>query len=131
MENQFYGLTDQGKIVLLPKAEYSSTALSRYQDEGGTERLDLILTEQQYRVILSHVDAELNDLDGDGLVPVYMVISFVTQLPMFPHASVDTDEELKEFIDSHDYQLSAGVKLTDVRDTWPQLEDEPVVEQSP
>lgn len=130
MENQFYGLTDQGKIVLLPKAEYSSTALSRYQDEGGTESLALIFTEQQYRVILSHVEAELNDLDGDGLIPTYMVVSFVTQLPIFPHASVDTEEELLEFINSHDYQLSGGVKLTDIRDTWPQLEDEPVVDST-
>lgn len=131
MENQFYGLTDTGKIVLLPKAEYSSTALTLYNDGDGTELFDLILTEQQYRVILSHVDSELNDIDGDGLVPTYMVVSFITQLPIFPHASVDTPEELQKFIDSHSYRLSAGVKLTDVRDTWPRLEDEPVVEQSP
>ncbi len=124
MDNQFYGLTEAGEIVLLPKAEYNSAALQAYQEsckQAGQppQALQVLLSEHQYRVIYSHVLAELEDQDGDGLVPHFLCIALTNELPVFPHASVDTAEELEEFRQTYPVPLSSGIPLRAIKDSWP------------
>lgn len=128
MDNQFYGLTEAGEIVLLPRAEYSSAALQAYQESckqtgQSPQVLQVLLSEHQYRVIYSHAVAEIEDHDGDGLVPHYLCIALPTELPVFPHASVDTAEELEEFRQGYPVPLSTGVPLSFIKDSWPIPED--------
>lgn len=124
MDQQYYGLTEAGEIVLLPKAEYSSSALlafiREHEQAGKTApTLQLILSEEAYQVVYSHLEAELEDRDGDGQVPHYLCLAHTTQLPVFPHPSVDTEEELQEFFKNYPTALTTGVRLTDAKAKWP------------
>jgi hypothetical protein len=127
-KQQFYGLTLEGEIIALPEAPYANVALRLHAEacegEGKTQpHMTMVFNLHQYRTILSAVDAELNDLDGDTFVPTYLIIPFANQLPVFPHHSVDTDEEAKEFIDGYAMEAVGPFKLTDVRDNWPKTVD--------
>lgn len=129
---QFYGLTQEGGIVMLPLAPYASTALHLYNRQCAEDALKpanfpMIFNDHQYRAVLSAVEAELNDVDGDTLIPTYVVFPFDTLLPVFPHASVDTDEEVQEFIQGYVLEVAGPVKLEDIRANWPKPADaEPV-----
>lgn len=131
MNKQFYGLLARpGRLVSLPPAEWSSAALIAHQSacerEGKLpEEFDLILTEDEYRVIRSHVQAELDDRDGDGQIPTFFTIQYETHLPVFPHPSVTTEEDMVDFVGGHSIPLTHGIRLTQVRDDWPALEDVP------
>lgn len=133
---QFYGLTDDSRIILLPLASYPVTALRLYiaacaEKEETPANIPLMFNVHQYRSVLSAVDAELNDVDGDGMIPTYMVVPYSSQQAVFPHPSVDTSEEALEFIASFPIEVVGPIELTVVRDTWPKV-DEPVpVESAP
>ncbi len=97
---QFYGLTAEGEIIVLPKAEYAAGAIRQYMEEHKEQakRLDLTFTEHEYRGITSAIDAELNDVDGDTLIPTYFIIPYHTLHAVFPHPSVDTIDEVLEWL---------------------------------
>lgn len=125
---QFYGLTQDGSIIVLPQAPYANVALRLHAGECESKNEDqpemsLVFNDFQYRSLLSAVDAELNDLDGDTLIPTYFIIPFATQLAVFPHPSVDTDDEAAEFLDGYPMESVGPFKLTDVRDNWPKVTD--------
>lgn len=125
MDHQYYGLTEAGEMLVLPKAEYSSTALREWANalEAAVKpvpTLQIILDEHAYQVIYSHLDAEIEDRDGDGQIPHYLCISLQTQLPVFPHPSVDTPAEIAEFLQSYPTPLTNGVALTDAKQNWPE-----------
>lgn len=130
-EIQFYGLTKDGQIVVLPKATYSAGAIRQYLEEQGENALHLELTfsETDYAYMTSAIDAELNDLDGDTLIPTYFVLPYHTLQPLFPHPSVDTDEEFVEWLDNWKTQtggLAVGpFKLADAKANWPWPADAP------
>lgn len=132
-KSQFYGLSEDGKITLLPPSEYASAALKAQQQEMAAKgepapRYTMILNQHQYSSILSAVDAELEDLDGDTLIPTYFIIPFSTQLAVFAHASVDTDEEAAEFIQGYPVVSAGPFKLADVKASWPAATDAEVLE---
>lgn len=138
MDQHFYGLTQDGQIVTLPKHEYSSGALNALREEhekSGTPmpELQMIFGEQVYRVIYSHMEVELDDIDGDGQVPHYMCVSFATQLPIFPHPSVDTEEGLEAFRSAHPVPLTNGIVLSEAKSAWPapKWEPQPTSEVTP
>ncbi len=124
VEQSFYGMTLDGEIVQLPKAEYASAALHKARAELEAEGKELpelvvIFNEFEYAAALSAVDAELNDVDGDGMIPTYAVFPFDNLRPVFPHPSVDTDEEAAEFVEGYPLTVAGPVKLTQIRDHWP------------
>ena len=119
-----YGLTNDGNVVVLPAAEYASGAVHRYQAacaERNEEPVNfpVVLNEVQYQFILDNVESELDDIDGDGLVPHYMFVSFDGEQPVFPHASVNTPEAAAAFVADDAMELVGPFLLTDVRDHWP------------
>lgn len=121
---QFYGLTLDGKIIVLPPAPYANVALRMHAQKCEAEGVEspaipMVFNTHEYRTILSSVDAELNDLDGDTFVPSYLIIPYANQLPVFPHHSVDTDSEAQEFLKGYPMESIGPFKLTDVRDNWP------------
>lgn len=126
---QFYGVhARSGRLVPLPKAQWSSAALLTYQtqcwrDGDHPEEFDLILTEDEYRVIRSHVQNELDDQDGDGQVPTFFTIQYETHLPVFPHPSVKSEEDMVAFVEGHSIPLTHGIRLATVRDQWPALDE--------
>jgi len=130
---QFYGLTLDGKIIVLPEAPYANVAIRLHAEQcaaAGEEQpaMSMLFNTHQYRSIMSAVDAELNDLDGDTHVPSYLIIPFHTQLAVFPHYSVDTDEEAEEFFKGYPMESVGPFKLTDIKANWPAVIDpEPVV----
>lgn len=126
--NQFYGVQARsGRLVSLPKAEWSSAALIAYQGDcerqgALPEEFDLVLTEDEYRVIRSHVQAEIEDKDGDGLVPTFFTIQYETHLPVFPHPSVQSEEDMVDFVEGHSIPLTHGIRLSQVAEQWPEVE---------
>lgn len=125
--NTFYGLTVDNKIIVLPEAEYPSTALHKFNNEReqageSAQEFALVFNDFQYRALLSQVDAELNDVDGDGMIPSYLIIPLESLTAVFSHPSVDTDEEAAEFLANYPMLSVGPIKLADVRDTWPKVE---------
>lgn len=99
VNQQFFGITSCGQICWLPEAAYPSDALRIYQaNDEKPLRIEMVLDANQYDIIRSAVDAELNDVDGDTLIPTYFVIPFHTQHAVFPHPSIDTEEEVQEWL---------------------------------
>ncbi|QVD49334.1 hypothetical protein LUCX_264 [Xanthomonas phage vB_XciM_LucasX] len=134
MSNKFYGLVSEDFSIIEMEGEYSSTALHNYEHaakDAGVEPKDLILifSEFEYTRILSSVEAELTDADGDGLIPVYVGVAFSTQLPVFPHASVDTEEEAAEFKANFPDELAGPFKI-ELTKAWPRPV-EVLAEQTP
>lgn len=123
----FYGLTNDHRIIELGEHEYASAALNQLKhddEEAGrdTEVLPMVFNDLQYRSILSAVAAELTDADGDGQVPTYLVVPYSTQQAVFPHPSVNTDEEAAEFVAEYPLEIVGPIKLATVRDSWPHFE---------
>ncbi|WJJ55092.1 hypothetical protein [Xanthomonas phage RTH11] len=129
VNQQFFGISADGQILWLPEAAYPSDALRIYQaNDEKPLRIEMVLDANQYDIIRSAVDAELNDVDGDTLIPTYFVIPFHTQHAVFPHPSVDTEEEVKEWLENWIAQHSSEdrhvavlgpFKLDDVKANWP------------
>ena len=124
-----FGLTADKQIVVLPDAEYPAGAVHLYSSECEAEnetplQFTLILNDLQYRAIISHVAAELKDIDGDGLIPQYMVITMSGEQPIFLHASVDNDEDANAFLETCPMEVTGPILLKDVCDHWPKNADE-------
>lgn len=123
----FFGLTNDQQIIELGAHEYASTALTQLKhdsDEAGREvpELPMVFNDLQYRSILSAVAAELNDADGDGQIPTYFVVPYSSQQAVFAHPSVDSADEVAEFISNYPLEVVGPIKLSTVRDNWPHFE---------
>lgn len=135
-DQQYFALTAEGSILILPPAEYASGALHKYRAEceaagRETPNFPMIFNEHQYRSVLSAVAAELSDVDGNDLVPKYVVFPYSSQQAVFPHSSVDTEEEIAEFIATYPLEVAGPVLLSVVQDNWPQLPEPAVPEPQP
>jgi hypothetical protein len=117
---------------VLPLAENAGQSFYRYSMLCNEEKrkeltLSIIFGNAEYKALLSQVAAELNDTDGDGLIPTYLVIRTDTEQSMFLHSSVDNDEAAVAFIESYPTtaacKLVGPIELTTVRDEWPKDED--------
>jgi len=98
-DQQFYGIDKSGMVHLLPLAPYASDALRAYAtNEANPVRMELVLNQHQYDGIYSAIEAELNDVDGDTLIPTYFAIPYHTLHAVFPHPSIDTQAEVDEWV---------------------------------
>lgn len=127
MNAAFYALTNDLRAFELPEAQYAAAALRQYHincDQKGEAPVDnsVVLDVHQYRVIHSAVMAELEDADGDDLIPTYLVITKENLQAVFPHPSVDTPEEVAQFIETYPLAITGPILLTDVRDHWPMID---------
>lgn len=99
VDQQFYGITKDGLICHLPEAPYASDAIRYYQEHDEKPlRLELVLNQNQYDQVITAIKAELDDVDGDTLIPTYFIIPFHTLQPVFAHPSVDTEAEVAEWV---------------------------------